>query len=83
MSANPYRQLPAVNDILAGLNDFSRDLSTISGKINSGKGTLGALVNDDSLYQDFRTLMGKANRNKLIRSVIRYTLETKEKEQLK
>ncbi len=75
--------LVAVNDILHNLENFSGNLSSISGKINSGQGTLGALVNDDSLYRDFKTLMGKANRNKLIRSVIRYTLETKEKEQLK
>jgi phospholipid/cholesterol/gamma-HCH transport system substrate-binding protein len=63
------------------LNAVSRNLASIAGKVDNGTGTLGALVNDISLFYDVKTLLGKANRNKLIRSVIRYTLKTKDESQ--
>lgn len=75
--------LVSINDILNQLGIAGRNLSGITGKINDGEGTLGALVNDAALYNDIKMLFGKANRNRLIRSVIRYTLQTREKEQLK
>ncbi|MBF0104909.1 MAG: MCE family protein [Deltaproteobacteria bacterium] len=77
------KTISQVNHILEQLGMASTNLAHISGKIDNGKGTLGALVNDDSLYHDIKTLMGKANRNRLIRSIVRYTLQTKDKEQLK
>lgn len=77
------KTLRSINDTLYNFNVASRNLASITGKINNGKGTLGALVNDDSLYQSIKTLFGKANRNRLIRSVIRYTLKTRDKDQLK
>ena len=51
----------------------SRELSQILEKINSGSGTLGALVNDAGLYEDARALVGGANRNRLIRNLVRKT----------
>lgn len=77
------KTLAVVNDILYNFDTTSKNLANITGKIDAGKGTLGSLVNDESLYQDLKTLMGKANRNKLVRSVIRYTLKTKEEGQEK
>lgn len=70
-------------DIVGELREFSRHLNEISSKINRGEGTLGALVNDASVFNDIKTLLGKANRNKLIRAVIRETLRTKEEKILK
>ena len=75
--------LHSAKDMFESLDKMGQDLEQISGKINNGQGTLGALVNDESLYNDLKMLLGKANRNRLIRAVIRYTMETKEKEQLK
>lgn len=82
---NPQNKktLAVLNDILYNFDATSKNLANITGKIDDGKGTLGAFVNDESLYQDLKTLMGKANRNKLVRSVIRYTLKTKEESQEK
>lgn len=50
----------------------------ISDKIRSGEGSLGGLVNDPTVYYDLKTLLGKANRNKLLRAIIRSTLHQKE-----
>jgi phospholipid/cholesterol/gamma-HCH transport system substrate-binding protein len=71
-----------LNDAADHFKSASAQLEGISGKINNGQGTIGALVNDASMYNDVKTLFGKANRNKLIRAVIRYTLSTKDEKLL-
>jgi phospholipid/cholesterol/gamma-HCH transport system substrate-binding protein len=55
----------------AQLRDSLRHLNQILAKVNNGTGTLGALVNDPALYYDVRALMGGANRNQLVRNVVR------------
>ena len=65
------------------LEASTQSLSSITHKVDSGEGTAGALINDPSLYNDLKLLMGKANRNKLVRSVVRYTLKTKDASQSK
>lgn len=76
------KALREVDEITANVNVMSRNLVGVTNKINTGKGTIGALINDPTLFNDLKTLLGKANRNKLVRAVVRYTLETKEKDQL-
>ncbi len=49
--------------------------SQILDKINKGKGTIGALVNDASLYDEVRALMGGMNRNRIVRNLVRQTLK--------
>lgn len=68
-----------LSQLLGRLNRISNHLNQITGKVNKGTGTLGALVNDPSVFYDLQTLLGKANRNKLIKTVIRMTLKTREK----
>ncbi|MBU0506666.1 MAG: MlaD family protein [bacterium] len=75
--------IASLNRILSNFEKVSVDVANVTHKINVGKGTFGALINDDTLYNDLKLLFGKANRNKLVRSVIRYTLQTKDKEHLK
>lgn len=58
----------------------SQELRSILQKINRGEGTLGALVNDPSLYYDIRRLFGKVERNRLLRSIIRSRIRDVEKE---
>ena len=57
------------------LADSSKKLHAILEKINNGTGTLGALVNDPALYEDARTLLGGANRNRIIRNIVRKTVK--------
>ncbi len=54
-------------------------LNQIFEKIDNGTGTLGALVNDPGLYDQLRALFGGANRNRIIRNLVRQTVkESKE-----
>lgn len=47
-------------------------------KINSGTGTFGALLNDSSLYDDAKALVGGANRNRVMKNLIRQTIKDSE-----
>jgi phospholipid/cholesterol/gamma-HCH transport system substrate-binding protein len=69
-----------LNEGLEGpqLKGAVRNLNGILEKINNGTGTLGALVNDPGLYYDARSLMGGANRNRIIRNLVRQTVRTAE-----
>jgi phospholipid/cholesterol/gamma-HCH transport system substrate-binding protein len=45
-------------------------LNNILGKIDRGEGTLGLLLNDPTLYDEIKTLVGGANRSTVVRSLI-------------
>ena len=70
-----------LNEQLTGLElkKISSNLSDITAKINNGSGTLGELVNDSTLYDEIKALMGGVNRNRLIRNLIRQTMLDKDK----
>lgn len=53
------------------LSVASRELREVLQKVNRGEGTIGALLADQSLYDDLRRLFGKLERNRLLRSIIR------------
>ncbi len=46
-------------DAMALIADIAVDLKDITGKINAGEGTLGKLVNDDTLYVDLREAVAR------------------------
>lgn len=94
--ADLARTLKAVGDIttsaegdkatpgmLANLRHASEDLREILSSVRNGEGTLGKFVTDPALYDDLRALFGRANRNVLLRSVIRSTIEENESRLLK
>jgi phospholipid/cholesterol/gamma-HCH transport system substrate-binding protein len=61
-------------DLFANLGGVAKDLKAITGTIRSGEGTLGALVNDPSVYDDLRTILGNLKRNRILRELVRMTL---------
>ncbi|PIU56654.1 MAG: hypothetical protein COS89_05760 [Deltaproteobacteria bacterium CG07_land_8_20_14_0_80_38_7] len=64
--------------LIKNLQDASADLKVILGSIRNGEGTLGLLVRDPALYNDIRALFGRANRNALIKAIVRSTIEKNE-----
>jgi phospholipid/cholesterol/gamma-HCH transport system substrate-binding protein len=52
-----------------------KNLECITDKINNGTGTLGAMINDPGLYDNAKSLMGEANRNRIVRNLVRQTLK--------
>lgn len=52
----------------------------ISEKLNGGEGTLGALINDPTLYDEVKGLVGESQRSKFVRTTVRYLIDNKGKE---
>lgn len=63
------------NDGTKNMRESMNSLRSIFSKIDRGEGTLGALVNDPSLYDDMKSLLGGANRNKVLKYFIRKSVE--------
>ena len=66
----------SLKSTLDNLNKTSNHLLSSVRKIDEGKGTLGALINDTSVYDDLKSLLGGANRNKTLKYFIRKALES-------
>jgi phospholipid/cholesterol/gamma-HCH transport system substrate-binding protein len=60
--------------LFANLGGVAEDLKAITGTVRSGEGTLGALVNDPSVYDDLRTILGNIKRNFILRELVRITV---------
>jgi len=45
---------------IGNINDATDDMKSIAGKMNSGQGTMGALLNDRSLYQGLNATVAEA-----------------------
>jgi phospholipid/cholesterol/gamma-HCH transport system substrate-binding protein len=66
------------------LKKIIKNLESITDKINNGNGTMGALINDPGLYDNVKSLVGQANRNRILRNLVRQTIresDAKEAEQ--
>jgi len=57
----------------AGLRALTADLQTVVTRLRQGEGTLGALLEDPTVYEDLSTLLRGANRSLILRSLIRST----------
>lgn len=60
------------------LADAARDLRAIVGKINEGDGSLGALINDPTVYEDLKTILGNVKRNRILRALVRYSISNRD-----
>ncbi|MFA4874539.1 MAG: MlaD family protein [bacterium] len=69
--------------LIVNLRHASEDLRSILDSIRRGEGTLGKMIMDPALYEDMRALVGRANRNTLLRAVIRSTIKENESRVLK
>lgn len=61
--------------IVADLLTASQKLRLIMDRINRGKGTLGAFINDPTAYEDFKTILGQVKRNRVFRTLIRFIIQ--------
>jgi phospholipid/cholesterol/gamma-HCH transport system substrate-binding protein len=54
---------------LANMESATAHLDSVAKKIDAGQGTLGALVNDRSMYEDMRSILGRIDRGRIARRV--------------
>jgi phospholipid/cholesterol/gamma-HCH transport system substrate-binding protein len=65
--------------LMANLNEMSADLKHIVKDARAGKGTIGALLVDPSVYEDIKMVLGNVGRNKALRALVRYSIKRDEK----
>jgi len=71
-----YEPLTEQDVVLEALDAGAR-LNSILAKIDTGEGTLGLLLNDPSLYEDLKQLVGGAERSTLVKTLIRMSGDEK------
>ncbi len=65
-------------EILTNLTVASRDVRDIVAGVKAGKGTVGALLVDPSVYEDMKVLLGNVQRNEVLRALVRYSIRRDE-----
>lgn len=70
--------LAAVRQALTSFRSAASDVHAVTAAIRRGEGSLGGLLADSAIYEDLRGIFGKANRNVMMKSVIRSMLREHE-----
>jgi len=65
--------------IMSNLNQASTDFRQLVSDMRAGKGTLGALLVDPSVYEDLKLMLGNVERNRALRALVRYSIKRDEK----
>jgi len=73
--AERVKVLDDLQTAAAGLRALTGDLQTVVTRLRQGEGTLGALLDDPTVYEDLSALLRGANRSLILRSLIRSTRE--------
>ncbi|AKT41703.1 MlaD family protein [Chondromyces crocatus] len=66
-------------EALSNVTAITADLRSITRDVRAGKGTLGALLVDPSIYEDLKVLLGNVQRNDVLRALVRYSIKQDEK----
>lgn len=64
--------------VMANLGAMSEDLREIVHNMKQGRGTIGALLVDPSVYEDIKQLVGNVERNQVLRALVRYSIKQNE-----
>lgn len=80
VTANEAKQLIAElrGQNPAKIREAIEKLNSILAKVDSGEGTLGALINDSSLHDQLKSFLGGDQRKKYMKSIIRSSIEKSE-----
>lgn len=65
-------------NLLINLTEASDNLREVTRMIRDGEGTVGALITDPTVYEDLQTLLGRAERNKILKEYVRRTIRSNE-----
>lgn len=66
-------------EALANVTALTGDLRVIVSNVKAGKGTIGALLVDPSIYEDLKSAIGNVERNDVLRALVRYSIKQDEK----
>ncbi|MDD4973657.1 MAG: MlaD family protein [Bacteriovorax sp.] len=80
LTANTNKVMSSLNDknitqSVANFKQSSESMGKITKQIEEGPGTLHALIYDQGLHEDLRSLVGGANRNKVLKYFLRESIK--------
>jgi phospholipid/cholesterol/gamma-HCH transport system substrate-binding protein len=61
--------------LVRDLAAFSQRLDRLSADVERGRGTLGGLIVDPSVYEEMKTVLGNIERNVILKALIRMTIK--------
>lgn len=64
--------------VMGNINVMSDDLREIVANVKAGRGTVGALLVDPTVYEDIKSLVGNVERNQVLRALVRYSIKQNE-----
>lgn len=64
------------------LSSAAESANKIVKKVERGEGSLGGIINDPTVYEDLKVILGGAKRSKTIQGLIRYTIRKKKEEKV-
>jgi phospholipid/cholesterol/gamma-HCH transport system substrate-binding protein len=80
LTANTNKVMSTLNDknltsSISSLKTSSESISRVTKRIEEGPGTMHALIYDQGLHEDLRSLVGGANRSKVLKFFIRESIK--------
>jgi phospholipid/cholesterol/gamma-HCH transport system substrate-binding protein len=64
--------------MLGDLGIAARDIRDITTKIKAGEGSLGGVINDPTVYEDLKEVLGNVKRNRILRELVRLSISNNE-----
>lgn len=64
--------------VMGNVSAMSDDLREMVANVKAGRGTLGGLLVDPSVYEDIKSLVGNVERNQVLRALVRYSIKQNE-----
>ncbi len=64
--------------MFADLGSAAANLKAITATVASGEGTVGGLISDPTVYEDLRQVLGNVKRNRLLRALVRFSVNNRE-----
>lgn len=64
--------------MLGDLGSAAADIKAMTAKIKAGQGSLGGIINDPTVYEDLKEILGNVKRNRVLRELVRLSISNGE-----
>ncbi len=64
--------------VIGNVSKMTDDLREMIANMKAGRGTIGGLLVDPSVYEDVKALVGNVERNQVLRALVRYSIKQNE-----
>jgi phospholipid/cholesterol/gamma-HCH transport system substrate-binding protein len=71
--------LANANAASADIKQMTSDLRVVVADAKNGKGTVGRLLTDPSVYEDLKVLLGNVRRNDAVKALVRYSIDQEDR----